>query len=129
MLEVNKWFFVHLINFLVLLILLNYILFKPLLCLLTRRQDHIKGSLNSAKAMDKEKEGHLEEIGKQLAGARNNARNIFEGLSSEGLEIQKGFLEAAQKEADSISTKARENLKAEVEKARESLRKDVESFS
>jgi len=129
MLEVNKWFFVHLINFLVLLALLNYILFKPLLCLITRRSDHVKGSLNSAKAMDKEKETQLQAVETKLTGARNKARIIFEELSKEGLAKQKEQVETTQKDAAEINRRAKEDLEKEIKKAKESLRKEVETFS
>jgi F-type H+-transporting ATPase subunit b len=129
MLEINKWFFVHLINFLVLLALLNYILFKPLLCLLTRRSDHVKSSLDSAKAMDKEKETQLQAVETKLTEARNKAKIIFEELSNEGLAKQKEQVETTQKDAAEINRKAKEALEKEIKKAKESLRKEVEIFS
>ena len=129
MLEINKWFFVHLINFLVLLALLNYILFKPLLCLLTRRSDHVKSSLDSAKAMDKEKETQLQAVETKLTEARNKAKIIFEELSNEGLAKQKEQVETTQKDAAEINRRAKETLEKEIKKAKESLRKEVEIFS
>jgi F-type H+-transporting ATPase subunit b len=128
-LELNKWFFVQLFNFLLLFILLHYILFKPLLCHLTRRDDHIKGNLNSAKALDKEKEDLLHEVELKLSGARKNANAIFEELSKEGLAIQKETVDLAKKDAEEIDRKAGEDLKVEAKKAREALRKDIETFS
>ncbi len=129
MLEVNKWFFVHLINFLVLLVLLNYILFRPLLGLLTRRSDHIKGSLDSASAMDKEREAQLHHVETRLTEARNKARTAFEELSKEGLAQQKEQVDMAQKDAAETNKRAKEDLERETQKAKESLRKEVEKFS
>lgn len=129
MLELNKWFFVQLINFLVLLVLLNYILFKPFLRLLTRREEHVKGSLNSAKAMDKEKEARLQEIERKLAETRNKAKTIFDELNRQGLTIQKEAITISQREAAELTRKAGETLEAEVKKIKESLRGKVETFS
>ncbi|OGW57312.1 MAG: hypothetical protein A2Z09_06400 [Nitrospirae bacterium RBG_16_43_8] len=129
MLEVNKWFFVHLINFIVLIVILNYILFKPLLCLLTRRNDHIKDSLNSAQLMNKEKETQLHQIEAKLIEARNKAKTIFEELSKEGLTKQKEQTDLAQKDTVEIVRKAKEDLEKETLRAKESLRKEVETFS
>ncbi len=129
MLEVNKWFFVHLINFLVLLVLLNYILFKPLLCLLARRSDHIKGSLDSAHTMDKEKDAQLQQIETKLSEARNKARTTFEELSKEGIAQQKEQVDMSQKEAAEINKRAKEDLERETQRTKESLRKEVETFS
>jgi len=123
------WLGVQFVNFIVLLILLNYILFRPLLRLFTERKGHIEGSLESAKNMDKEKELLLEQIGTKLSEARNKAKTIFEELSKEGLDIQKEFVNVAKKDAAERNRKAKEDIEAETKKARELLRKEVETFS
>jgi F-type H+-transporting ATPase subunit b len=129
MLELNKWFFVQLFNFLFLLVLLYYILFKPLLCHLTKREDHIKGSLNTAKAVDKEKENLIHQIELKLSEARSKADTIFEELNKQGLAIQKESVDLAKKDATEINRKAKEDIVAEAKKARETLRRDVEALS
>ncbi len=123
------WFAVQLANFLILLFLLNRILFKPLLELFREREDRTKGAIDNAKGMNSERDGVLEEIEKKLSGARNRAREVFEGISSEGLEEQKKFVDEATGEAMKIAHQAREKLQAETKKAKETLRKEVESFS
>ncbi len=70
MLEVNSWFFVQLANFLILLFLLNTILFKPMLKLFKERDDNTKGALDSAAAMDRDKDDVLAQIEEKLSGAR-----------------------------------------------------------
>jgi len=129
MLEFNKWFFVQLINFLVLIILLNRILFKPLLNLFKERGDRIKNALDSARAMEKEKEELLQRINTRLLETKNEARTISENLKREGVTVQKELIEEAQKSASEMSSKAREDLNVEVKKAKEVLRKEVETFS
>lgn len=129
MLELNKWFFVQVINFLLLIILLNQILFKPLLRLFKERQDHVKNSLDRAKSMDKEREDLLNKINTKLFEARNQAKTILEGLKKEGINMQKELVDATQKDALEISSKAQKELHAESERARKALRADVEKFS
>ena len=129
MLELNKWFFAQLANFLLLLIILNIILFKPLLRLFKERDAGINGALDSAKSMDREKDGIMAQIDAKLAEGRTGAKTIFEELSKQGMDVQKQALTAAQNEAIEINKKAKEELESAVEKARVSLRSDVESFS
>ncbi len=71
--------------------------------------------------MDAQKDGLLVEVDAKLAEARKKARTVFEGLSNEGLEVQKGVLGAAQKDAAEINRKAKEELQAAAEKATSSL--------
>jgi F-type H+-transporting ATPase subunit b len=129
MLEINAWFFVHLINFLALLVLLNVILFKPMRSMMTRREDHVQGSLNSAQAMDKEKETHMQEIEKRLAEMREKAKKMSEKLTQEGLLSQNEFVVKAHQHASELARKAKEDLNKEVTKTKKALREDVESFS
>jgi F-type H+-transporting ATPase subunit b len=129
MLELNKWFFAQLANFLLLLILLNIILFKPLLRIFKERDAGINGALDSAKAMDKEKDGIMVQIDAKLSDGRTRAKTVYEELSKQGIEIQKQALTTAQNEAAGLNKSAKDELGSAVEKARASLKSDVESFS
>jgi F-type H+-transporting ATPase subunit b len=129
MLELNKWFFFQLANFLLLLIFLNFFLFKPFLRLFKERQDRTQGALEEAKALDGEKDTLLAEIESKLTEARGRARTAFEDLSNQGLKKQKQELDEAQKEALEINRKAREDLEVTVNSVRSSLKSDIEGFS
>ena len=129
MLDVNAWFFVQLANFILLLIILNSILYKPFLRLFKERDDNTRGALEKAKTLDSEKDGLLLQIDAKLAEARAKARTSFETLSKEGADIQRSALDAAQNEAVEINRKAKADLEAATEKARASLRSDVEMFA
>ncbi len=123
------WFAAQFINFILLLIILNAILFKPFLRLFKERDDNTRGALESARTMDKEKDGVLSQIDAKLTEARNKARAAFEDLSKEGMDIQRQVLDTAHKEAVDINRKSGEALTAATEKARASLKSDVEAFS
>jgi len=129
MLELNKWFFAQLINFLALLVLLNIILFKPVLQLFKEREKRTKGFLEEAKEMEKEKESVLSKIDAKISEANEKARGIHEELKSEGAKVHKDAFEAAQKEAADLNLKAKKDLEAAAEKTKEKLRADIETFS
>lgn len=129
MLELNKWFFVLLLNFLVLLYFLNIILFKPLIKLFKNREESIKGSLDTAKEMDKKKEDAVSLMNRELKEARKKASEIFENMRKDGLNRQREMLEEAGKQAHDFIASAKAELKTEAENARKRLRPDVEKFS
>ena len=124
-----KWFAVLLVNFLVLLYLLNIILFKPLLAIFRERHDIVKGSLDAAREMDRKKEEGIEKMNKELSDARHKAKDVFEKLRDDGLNRQKALLTDAEKQATAMLQRAREELKTEAEKARGLLRADADKFS
>ncbi|TAL26117.1 MAG: hypothetical protein EPN94_03815 [Nitrospirae bacterium] len=130
MLELQiKWFLILLANFLGLLFLLNIILFKPLLKLFKEREDNVNGALGAAKDMTQRKDETIAKLNKDLADARNKAKETFEVLKAEGADTQKEVFSKAEAEAAVILQKARQELKAEAEKARQALKADVDKFS
>jgi len=129
MLDVNYWFFAQLANFILLLIILNAILYKPFLRLFRERDENTRGAIEKAKALDSEKDGLLAQIDAKLAEARGKARTSFEALSKEGADMQRSALEATQNEAVEINRKAKADLEAATEKARAALQSDVETFA
>jgi len=129
MLELNKWFFAQLANFLLLLIILNIVLFKPILQLFKEREKRTKGSLDEAKAMDAEKDNLLAQFDAKISEANEKARGIHGGLKNEGARVQKETFEAAQKDAAAINMKAKQDLDAVVKETKDKLRADVKAFS
>lgn len=124
-----KWLVVLLVNFLVLVYVLNILLFRPLLVLFKERETTVRGSLDAAKEMDRKKEEGIEKMNKELSEARHRAKETFEKLREEGLNSQKAFMAEAEKQAAALLQKAREELKAEAEKAKTALKADAEKFS
>jgi len=130
MLELQfKWLLVLLVNFLVLIYVLNILLFKPLLGLFKKREDNVNGALGAAKDMNQKKEETIAKLSRELTGARNKAKETFEALRGEGANTQREVFSKAEAEATDILQKARQELKAEAEKARQALKSDVDKFS
>lgn len=129
MLDINGWFFVQLANFFLLLYFLDRIIYKPLFRIFKERAENTQGALDRAKAMDKERDDLMGRIDAKLAGARDNARAIFEELSSDGMEIQRKALEEANSEAVEINKRAKKDLENATKKARAALKSNIENFS
>ena len=129
MLDFTAWYFVLILNFLLLVFILNIILFKPFLKLFKERDDSIGGALNAARDMDKKREENLAMMQQELREARNKSKEIFESMRREGLNKQKEMLEEANHKARGLVERAREELRSEVERARQKLRADVDKFS
>ncbi|TNF55041.1 MAG: F0F1 ATP synthase subunit B [Nitrospiraceae bacterium] len=130
MLEIElKWFLVQLVNFILLIFLLNRFLFRPFLRLFQERKERTSGYLDEAKNMDKESDDLLHRIEEKLSEAHQKASGIFETLSKDGLSVQKNSIHAATEEAMEINRQAKDDIEAEVRKTKETLRSEVESFS
>jgi F-type H+-transporting ATPase subunit b len=129
MLELNWTFIVMLINFLVLLFILNSLLLQPLLKIFKERDDTVKGDLDAARDMGTKREESIARLNRELSDARSKAKETFEVLRTEGVQKQKEVLSAAESEAVSIIEKAKVEIRSDAEKARQALRADVDKFS
>ena len=129
MLEINFSFWVMAINFFALLIIMNFIFFKPLLKIFEERENTVKGSLNAAKEMNTRREETIAGLNRELAETRSKAKETFETLRAEGLQRQKEVLMSAEAEASAMLDKARSDILAEVERARKTLRTEIDKFS
>ncbi|NOY39661.1 MAG: hypothetical protein GXO95_05410 [Nitrospirae bacterium] len=129
MIELNKWFFVQLANFLVLLFLLNILLFRPLLNLFKERKENIDGAIEEAKRLNERKDEELARFNKELADAREKAKDFYNSLRQEGLLKQKEMIAQAQVEALKEIEAAQAEIRKETEKVRKLLGDDVRRFS
>ena len=129
MLEFNKWFFVLLANFLILLYLLNIILFKPLLAMFKERENATEGSLKAADELRQKKDEATLKLKKELSNARDEAKELYNSIKNEGLEQQKELMGKAQEEALIMLDEARKKLKEEASKVRVTLKEEVDRYS
>jgi F-type H+-transporting ATPase subunit b len=129
MLDINLSFLIMVINFFVLLIIMNFIVFRPLLKIFKERENAVKGSLDAAKEMNTRREETIAGLNRELTETRSKAKETFETLRAEGLQRQKEVLMSAEAEASAMLDKARSDILAEVERARKTLRTEIDKFS
>ena len=129
MLEFNHWFFVLLANFLVLYFVLSAILFKPLAKIFKEREAATKGSLDEAKELTRKKDEALSSMNAELVSARVKAKETYDSLREAGSAVQKEMLSKTESEAVAMIEKARREIHSEAQKARETLKADIDKFS
>jgi len=129
MLEFNRWFFVLLANFLVLLFVLDRILFQPLAKIMKERESATTGALDEAKSMVNKKDEAIARMNAELLAARNMAKAASDALKEQGQSRQKETLSKAEAQALAMVEQARKELRSEAEKAKGALKADIEKFS
>ncbi|UCG79417.1 MAG: ATP synthase F0 subunit B [Nitrospirota bacterium] len=129
MLEFEKWFFVLLVNFLILIYVLNILLFKPMLALFKERKNATEGALKNADDLMNRKAQAETDLKRELSGAREKAKALYNSIAEAGITKQKEMMSQAQDEAMKMLEEARGKLKDEVAKAREELMKEAEKYS
>ena len=129
MIDINIAFFIQLANFIVLLIALNFILFKPMRAIMRERQEAIGGALSDAKSAEERMRGMLEKYNASLAEAKQRSSQAYNTLYQQGLDAQRDMIAAERTRASELLDKARKEIAASAESARGDLRKEAEKLS
>ena len=120
--EINISLLVQIVNFLLLILLLNIWLYRPIRGILARRQEEF-GSLSelieNLRKNVKERQTYIEEGLKQ---ARQQGFIEKEMIKGQGLEEERGILQ----KATSVVEERIEKTKAEIEKSLDEIRKSLE---
>jgi F-type H+-transporting ATPase subunit b len=121
----DKSLIVQGVNFLLLLLVLNFLLYKPLVAKMQERTAAIQRSLEEAQASRAEAARQQEENAARLRSAYQEASAIRAQALKETAEEQRKLVAAAQAEARRLVETARAQTEAEIRRAREELRREV----
>lgn len=129
MIDINIAFFIQLANFIILLIALNFILFKPMRAIMKEREEGIGGALADAKTAQERTQGLLEQYNISLADAKQKAAAAYNALYQQGLDAQRDMISAERTKASELLDKARKEIATAAATARGDLRKEAEKLS
>ena len=129
MIELDWTLFVQIINFLVLVFLLNMVLFRPIRRIIVARQARMTAYEEDISGLADNQQGILGEVEQQLAAARRDGLGLREKLRQEGSQEESSLLEQVKKEVDAEWTQVEAKIKKDVAKAREALRAQAQDFA
>jgi F-type H+-transporting ATPase subunit b len=119
----------HLVNFIVLIVLLTYFLYRPVTAMLEERTRRIQESLEAAEraradvaVADREREELLASTRREIQEMMTTAQQVAERIQSEARTT-------AQQEANRIVETARQEAEAERAQAMAELRREVASLA
>ncbi len=129
MIDINVSLLIQLANFLVLLIVLHVILFKPIREVMQDREQGISSALGDARAAQERMQAMLDRYNTALAEAKQKATGSFNAIYQQGLDAQRDMISAERAKAGELLDKARAEIAAASGVARAELKKDAERLS
>jgi F-type H+-transporting ATPase subunit b len=129
MIDIDKTLLIQIINFLFLLIVLNFILFKPIRQIMQEREQGISGAFGDAKAAQDRMQSLLENYNASLAETKQKAATAYNTLYQQGLDAQRDLIAAERTKAGEALDKARAEIAAASTAARTELRSEAERLS
>lgn len=115
----------QIVNFLLLLYLLNRFLFKRVFALIDERQARISKGLEDAEAAARDRELARAERDAALAEARKEAAEMLARANKIADDTRNEILASAKADAEQVTERAREEINAEKERAMAELRAEV----
>jgi F-type H+-transporting ATPase subunit b len=129
MIDINVSLLYQLANFLVLLVALNFILFKPIRQIIQEREQGISSAFSDAKAAQERMQNLLEQYNVSLTDAKQKASATFNAIYQQGLDAQREMIAAERAKAGEMLNKARADVSAVAAEVRAELRNEAERLS
>jgi F-type H+-transporting ATPase subunit b len=129
MIDINFSLVIQLINFLVLLVFLHFILFKPIRQIIHDREQGISAALEDAKAAQKRVQDLLEQYNASFSEAKQKATVTYNTFYQQGLDAQRDMITTERASAGKLLDQARDEIVAASSIARADLKKEAEKLS
>lgn len=125
MIDLNATFFVQLVNFVLILILLNVILVGPIRRILKKRAQFVSSQMEEIESFTTGADTKLADYEKALDAARQEATAARLAMKAEGQAKEKSVLDAAAAEAAGTVKEARTQIASQTETAKKALQAGV----
>lgn len=129
MIDINSSLFLQLVNFIVLLIALNFILFKPIGQIMHEREQGISSAFGDAKTSQDRMQSLLDRYNTSLAEAKLKSMTAYNTVYQQGLDAQRDMVAAERAKAGEALDKARAEISAASAAARIDLGKEAGKLS
>ena len=129
MIEINLTIIIQVVQFLLLLFILNRFLFRPTINLIEEREQKITGWKEEAKQFHESMQARLQSYENKILEAKAEAQEQQELVTAELKKEEDKKLEAVSEEALQIVSSTREKLQEETEVLRVQLREQAEEMS
>lgn len=126
MVEINPYeIIMQILNFLILLWLLNKFLFTPLGAFLDKRSNEIKDNIDSSQKIKQESEKVLINAKKELDKSKRDASSIISQALEEGIKEKKEIIDEAHARVNDIVRLGKRDVERSVGKAKTELKNQI----
>jgi F-type H+-transporting ATPase subunit b len=129
MIDIDWTVYAQIINFLLLVFLMNVVLFRPIRNVLRDRQAKLLAQEAEINAMTDKGRSLEDEIKEELAAARRAGAGAREALKQEGAQAEATLLDEVKRQVEIEWATVEKKIKADMDKARASLKTQAQTFA
>ena len=128
--SVNIWqILISLINLVLLFLIVKRFLFKPVKNILAKRQSEVDAQYNDAELAKKDAEDSRKEWQEKLSGANKEADSIIEKARDNAKNRSEKLISEAEEKADRIIRNAKTAAELEMQKAADGIKREIVEVS
>lgn len=125
MIELNFTFFIQLINFFLLMFILNKLLYKPVLKILAERDERVAGGKEQAKKLVEEGEQIFSTYNQKLHAAKLDAIAVKNATRNEAVNQANAIIDEARKKAEDIVAGVQKEMTEEIARVKKELEPEL----
>lgn len=129
MIEINATILAQILNFLILVVILRAVAYKPVARLLQQRSDKIRGDLNQAEADRKAAEQTLADYKAQLSDAHKKAQEIVDKANVTARKEHDAAVEETRREIERMKSSAQAEIENERNRAFDEMKSQIVALS
>jgi F-type H+-transporting ATPase subunit b len=129
MVDINWTVWVQIVNFLILIYVLNLVCFKPIRKILLTRKDKIDGLTSTIDSTGKEAQEKDLAFGRGLKAARSKGQAEKEALMQKAGDEEKAIIAKINEKAREDLAAVKDQIAADMATVKSALEKDVDSFA
>ena len=121
--------FIQMINFLILLFVLNLILFRPIRNILKERNQIMQTFNSDITSLTDEAQDSMERFEQKILEAKKEGMSRVQDMKGEGEEAEADLIAATNEEVQAKIQEARQKVASDIQEARNQLQAQVQAFS
>jgi F-type H+-transporting ATPase subunit b len=129
MISINYTLFIQIANFLIFLILMNLVLYRPIRKIVAERQKFIADKQKGIEDLEAQAQGWLLEYDHRLQDARKTGARKIQELKAAGYEQEKDLLRRSSEQTAAKVQELRGKIRDDIEVARKDLKQEVKAFA
>ena len=129
MITIDITLLIHIINMVVLMVVLNAILYKPVQSILLKRQDKLDSLNKDVEQFEQNARHRQKEVDKKMREASARAKEALDTARGEAQAVGAEKISAIRTEADGEKEKNLTDIHAQIDAARKELQEGVSDFA
>lgn len=129
MITIDITMFIHIVNMIVLMVILNAILYKPVQSILVKRRERLESLQKDVEQFEQNARHRQLEVDKKMREASAKAKAALDGARAEAQAAGAEKLAAIRAESDSDKEKQLTDIRSQVDAAKGELQANVSVFA